>query len=119
MQQYLKIAEAAALLGMTPRAVSRLVADGRIAVHYLGPRGGMVRFTEPDLEAYLESCRVFGPKAQSRVASRPKASRDRDLRSGQKASAPHPCVRVGALPLPHQPRVAKPPSQTDPSSNGE
>ncbi len=66
----MKIAAAAEFLGMTPRAVSRLVADGRIAVHYIGPRGGMVRFTEPDLEDYLASCRVFGAKAVARQARR-------------------------------------------------
>ena len=118
MQAYLKITEAAKLLGMTPRAVSRLVADGRIAVHYLGPRGGMVRFTEPDLEDYLASCRVFGPKSKSRAASRPKASRGPASRSVE-AKLSDPGAPKAATPEQRQLRVSLPRSQTTPSSNGE
>lgn len=116
MQQYLKIAEAAKLLGMTPRAVSRLVADGRIAVHYLGPRGGMVRFTEPDLEAYLESCRQWGPK--SHAALHPKASRDRAKRSGGGSSKSRDdrAKEILERRLLHGEALQL---QTDPSSNGE
>ncbi len=82
MTSYLTTAEAAKVLGMGPHAVRMLVRDGKLAVHYLGPKGGLIRFTEADLELYLESCRSFG----SRAASHPKASRDRGSRNGAEPS---------------------------------
>lgn len=63
--------EAAERVGMSPRSIRYLVADGRLKARYLGPRGGIVRFTEEDLMAYLDSSGKHG----SRGSPRPAASR--------------------------------------------
>ncbi len=38
MQAYLTTKQAAAIMGMGPHAVRLLVKEGRLAVHYLGPK---------------------------------------------------------------------------------
>ncbi len=115
MQAYLTTAEAAKALGMTAHSIRKLVADGKLAVHYLGPNGGMIRFTEADLELYLESCRVFG----SRVASRRGASRDRAKHNGKKGSGHRPYAQAAELLSLRQPLASEPPSQTTRENNGD
>lgn len=64
-------------IGLSPRSIAMLVAAGKIRCLRMGPRGGMVRFTPEDLEAYLKACQVFG----SRALPRPASSRRREKRN--------------------------------------
>lgn len=114
MKTYLKTSEAAAMLGMTPRSVQILVKSGKIAVHYLGPSGGMVRFTEEDLETYLLSTRKYG----SRVPSPLSASRRRGSRNGEGGSS-RPGGPATSTAKPNRRRVASLQSQTVPESTEE
>lgn len=61
--------QAAERLGMSARSVSTMAASGKIRCVRIGPKGGMVRFIQEDLDAYLESCRVFGSLSRPRPAS--------------------------------------------------
>ncbi len=112
MQNYLTTYQAANVLGMGPHAIRKLVKDGRLAVHYLGPKGGLIRFTEADLSAYLESCRSFG----SRAALRPKASR-RQVRRSVSTESTHPDAPINATPKHCQRRAEALRSRTTPESN--
>ena len=111
MQAYLTTAEAAKLLGLTVKSVRKLVAVGRLAVHRLGPGERIIRFTEADLETYLESCRQWGP--QSPAPSRPLASNRRDLRNASVKSSRRGGQAAGT-PAPNQRLAAMPPSRTTP-----
>jgi excisionase family DNA binding protein len=62
-------------IGLSPRSIDRLAADGEIAVFRLGPKGGRVRFAPEDLDDYVRRCRKFGPREAPRPATkrRPKS----------------------------------------------
>ncbi len=114
MQNYLTATEAAKLLGISRQSVDILVKTGKLAVYRIGPVGGAIRFTESDLEAYMESCRQFG--ARSLAASRPKASHGRGSRNGAGPSK-RPDAQEATIRVRRQLHSVSPPSQTDPESN--
>jgi hypothetical protein len=89
------------------RSLYSLVQAGKLAVHYLGPSRGLVRFTEEDLDRYVRSCRTFG----SRAPSPPAALRRRAPRSAS-AKSSHPDAREVETPAPNPPRSAVPPLRT-------
>lgn len=55
--------QAAERLGLSPRSIRALVAAGKLAVHRLGPRGGIVRFSPEDLDEYVRRTRQYGPRS--------------------------------------------------------
>ncbi len=116
MMNYLTAVEAAKLLGISRQSVDILVKTGKLAVYRIGPDGGTIRFTEADLEQYLESCRMFGAKSQSRAASRPKASRDRAKRNGAEPSK-RPDDPEAAIREMNRRLSAMPPLQKAPGNN--
>src|SRR5262245_56368078 len=59
--ELMTIEEAAERIGLSPRSLRRLLDEGRAAVHRIGPRGGRVRFSPEDLDAYVRSTRQYGP----------------------------------------------------------
>jgi excisionase family DNA binding protein len=70
--------QAAERLTLSARSVHDLVASGKLRAVRIGPGEGRVRFTPEDLEAYLQSCRKYGPgsRGMSRLAERsPRAKR--------------------------------------------
>ncbi len=66
----LSIREAALRLGISPDAVYELCRAGRLAHYRLGVHGGRLMIAEPDLAAYLESCRVEAATARPRMTLR-------------------------------------------------
>lgn len=62
----LTVPQVAERLGVSPALVYQLVTQGRLACYRIGPRRGVIRFEESDVEAYLESCRVE-PEERRRV----------------------------------------------------
>jgi excisionase family DNA binding protein len=67
--ELLTTAEAARRIGLSPRSIRSLVVSGKLAAYFLGPNGGVIRFSPDDLEAYQKSTRKLG----SRGSLRPKA----------------------------------------------
>ena len=57
-QEYLKTAMAAKRIGVSPRYLRKLVADGRVPVHKLGPRCFVFRVG--DLELFMNENRIGG-----------------------------------------------------------
>lgn len=58
----LTVTEAAEYLRLGESTVYQLLSDGLIAGFRVGPRKGGIRISEADLLAYLDSCRIEGPK---------------------------------------------------------
>jgi excisionase family DNA binding protein len=54
----LSVSEVAKRLGVSTALVYQLVAQGRLACYRIGLRRGAIRFSESDVEAYLDSCRI-------------------------------------------------------------
>lgn len=54
-EEWLGTQDAAAVLGITPRTLYRLINEGAVAAYKLGR---VLRLKREDLDAYLESCRV-------------------------------------------------------------
>jgi excisionase family DNA binding protein len=52
--------EAAQRLDLSPRTVAALAQAGKIRCVRMGLKGGSLRFAPEDLEAYVESCRMYG-----------------------------------------------------------
>ncbi len=58
-KQYLNRDAAAEYLGLSPRMISRLSSEGKLAfVKYGDGNSSPVRFRREDLDAYAEGCRV-------------------------------------------------------------
>ena len=47
--------ETCKILGCSPRALQRLMSEKRISFY---KDGGYIRFSDKDIEAYLDSCRI-------------------------------------------------------------
>jgi excisionase family DNA binding protein len=54
----LKVKEVAERLGVSPSTVYSLVEGGRIACHRIGLGRGSIRFTEAQVEEFLQTCKV-------------------------------------------------------------
>lgn len=54
----LTVKEIAGRLRVSPSTVYNLVEEGRISCHRIGKGRGCIRFTEEQVEAFLQSCRV-------------------------------------------------------------
>ena len=61
--------EAAERIGLSARSVRALVAAGKLKAHYLGPKGGMVRFTQESLDEYRDSAGAYGSRDSRRRSS--------------------------------------------------
>lgn len=70
--------QAAERLGLSPRTVALLAQRGKVRSVRMGLKGGSLRFVPEDLDAYVESCRVFG----SLDWPLPASSRHRGLNNG-------------------------------------
>ena len=62
--ELLTTVEAAKRIGLSPRSLATLVADGKVKAMRLGPKGGRVRFTPQALEEYLKASEAFGSRAR-------------------------------------------------------
>jgi excisionase family DNA binding protein len=58
--KYLKTAMAAQYIGISPRYLRQLVAEGRVPVHKLGPRCFVFRVE--DLETFMKDNRIGGER---------------------------------------------------------
>lgn len=58
MPEFLDPQQAAEYLGETRNTVYRLIGEGRISYHKAGATGGRYKFTQDQLDAYLDSIRV-------------------------------------------------------------
>jgi excisionase family DNA binding protein len=54
----LTVKEVAERLRVSSSTVYNLVEEGRISCHRIGKGRGCIRFTEEQVEAFLQSCRV-------------------------------------------------------------
>ena len=61
--------EAGERLGISGRSVRALVAAGKLRAHYIGPRGGLVRFTQESLDEYRDGVVAYGRHDLLRRAS--------------------------------------------------
>lgn len=61
--------QAAERLGLSPRTVAHLAQIGQVRSVRMGVKGGSLRFIAEDLDAYVESCRVFGSLDSPRRAN--------------------------------------------------
>lgn len=113
MQTYLKLHEAAVMLGISPRSLRALVRAGRVAVHLLGPNGGVARFTELDLQEYLDSTRQYG----SSLGSPRQATSSRPAKRSAATKSSRPCGPRAGTPAPSPPLVVKPGWRTTPGNN--
>lgn len=57
----LTVKEVAARLKISVSGVYALIASGKLSAYGLGAHGGSLRISEPDLEAYLATCRRGPP----------------------------------------------------------
>jgi excisionase family DNA binding protein len=74
------VASAAAALELKPSTVYALVASGQLAHCRLGPRGGAIRISEVDVEAYRAARRVEAGEAAPE-GKRPNAKPSGDWRA--------------------------------------
>lgn len=61
--------EAAERIGLSTRSIRALVAAGKLKACYLGPKGGMVRFTQQALDEYRDASAAYGSRDSRRPAS--------------------------------------------------
>jgi excisionase family DNA binding protein len=54
----LLVKEVAERLRVSPSTVYNLVEEGRISCHRIGKGRGCIRFTEEQIEVFLQACRV-------------------------------------------------------------
>lgn len=54
----MSVKEAASIMGITPPAVYDLCRSGRLAHYRMGTKGGCIKISASDLEAYVAACRV-------------------------------------------------------------
>jgi excisionase family DNA binding protein len=55
--QFYTVAEVSSRLRISPSAVYELIHKGTLPCHRVGPRGGAIRVSDDDLEAYVHGCR--------------------------------------------------------------
>lgn len=57
-EQLLTIKQAAEYLGISARTIYALASAKKVACYRVGPNGGRLQFSQVDLDAYRQSCRV-------------------------------------------------------------
>ena len=60
----LRVSDVALRLDISRSLVYQLVEQGKLSCYRVGLRGGSLRFTDEDVHAYLETCRVEGELVQ-------------------------------------------------------
>lgn len=61
----LTVRSVAERLGVSQALIYQLSADGRLPCYRIGLGRGAIRFTEQDVQAYLDSCKQSGEHAKS------------------------------------------------------